>query len=456
MLPFNKGPMKLLVVEDNRDELETTVELLERWGYEVVGASDGEEALNVLQQDDIDLVIADLVLPGSLDGIQLMEKTKKLFSSSRQKVPPEFILVTGHATVETAIDAMKKGAYDYLIKPIDLKRFRVLVEKGLEKRLLHTRLSEREGVREGFHGIVGQSKCMQDLYETIKMVAPTDSTVLILGESGTGKELVANALHQLSARCNGSCVKVNCSAIPSGLIESELFGHQRGAFTGAVKSSPGKFELASGGTFFLDEIGDLPMELQPKLLRVLEDKQVERVGGRNKIEVDIRFIAASNKDLEGMVNRGEFRSDLYYRLRVVTITIPPLRERKEDIPLLVGHFIRESSKNLNKDIKGIDPELLESFKLYNWPGNVRELKHAIEEMVVLARGEILTEPPSFLKSQFSEKGNANKIELNLSQLEQEAIEQALRIHDGDKRKAAETLGISLRTLYRKLKEIGNS
>ncbi len=440
---------RILIVEDNHDELETMMELLSQGDYELIGATSGEDALKKLESSDIDLVLADLVLPGKVNGLELLQKSRKL------KLPPEFIMITGYATVETAIEAMKNGAYDYLVKPVDIKRLRVLVSKALEKRTLAKRLSFIDYNEWGFEGIVGKSPAITRIFDTIKLVAPTSSTVLILGESGTGKELVANAIHNLSPRKEKPLYKINCSAIPENLFESELFGYEKGAFTGAYTTCEGKLELANGGTVFLDEIGDFPLHLQPKLLRVLEDGIIERIGARKPIKVDIRFIAASNRDLETMVYKEKFRADLFYRLRVITINVPPLREHKEDIPLLVNYFIKLIGERVGKKITGIEPRILDAFKEYDWPGNVRELKNAIEEMITLSTSEMLNVIPSFLKKNKKIKTETNDAEkLDLEELEMEAIRKALQKYNGDKIKAANSLGISLRTLYRKLKKMG--
>jgi len=434
---------KILIVDDQIDELETMLDVLSNEDYELIGSSTAAEAESIIEKGKIDLLLVDLVLPGPISGLDLLAKCKKLTP------PPECILITGHATIETAIKAMKGGAYDYLVKPVDIERLRALVAKALEKRLLAKKLSEFVDEEWGFENMVGKSPCMQKVFDIIKMVARTPSTVLITGESGTGKELVANAIHNLSPRRYKPLYKINCSAIPESLIEAELFGYEKGAFTGASSTTPGKLELADGGTVFLDEIGDFPVHLQPKLLRVLEDGEFERVGGRTKIKVDLRFISASNRNLEKMVQEGTFRADLFFRLRVVTINVPPLRERKEDIPLLINYFIKKTAERMEKKVTGIAPELLEMFKSYDWPGNVRELKNAIEELIALSKGEILEDPPTFLRT--PEKTESET--LSISELEAEAIRKALKKFGGDKVKAAQSLGISLRTLYRRLKEL---
>jgi len=434
---------KILIVDDQIDELETMLDVLSNEDYELIGSSTAAEAESIIEKGKIDLLLVDLVLPGPISGLDLLAKCKKLTP------PPECILITGHATIETAIKAMKGGAYDYLVKPVDIERLRALVAKALEKRLLAKKLSEFVDEEWGFENMVGKSPCMQKVFDIIKMVARTPSTVLITGESGTGKELVANAIHNLSPRRYKPLYKINCSAIPESLIEAELFGYEKGAFTGASSTTPGKLELADGGTVFLDEIGDFPVHLQPKLLRVLEDGEFERVGGRTKIKVDLRFISASNRNLEKMVQEGTFRADLFFRLRVVTINVPPLRERKEDIPLLINYFIKKTAERMGKKVTGIAPELLEMFKSYDWPGNVRELKNAIEELIALSKGEILEDPPTFLRT--PEKTESDT--LSISELEAEAIRKALKKFGGDKVKAAQSLGISLRTLYRRLKEL---
>ncbi|MCD6098281.1 sigma-54-dependent Fis family transcriptional regulator [bacterium] len=435
---------KILVVEDNKAELDTLTEVLASSGYDVLPVLSAEKALALSKKESFDLMITDLVLPG-INGIELMEKIKRAHPQI------ETILITGHATVETAIDAMKKGAYDYLVKPIKIKRLRVLIEKAFEVKQARTRVAELEGMlfkKAGFMGIIGESEPMQKMFERIRMVAPTDSTVLILGESGSGKELVANALHKLSPRKEKPLIKVNCAALPESLLESELFGYEKGAFTGADRRKPGKFELADGGTIFLDEISEISPAVQAKLLRVLEDKTIEPLGSTTSKRVDVRIIAATNRNLTKLVRDGRFREDLYYRLRVITLSVPPLREHPEDIPLLVSHFLKLFSKRFGKDIKGVSSEVMKKLQNLPWHGNVRELKNTVQEMVVFTSKDYITELPSI-----SNESNTTEPDIiPLSELERQTIEKALIRFKGNKKKVAEALGISLRTLYRKIEE----
>ncbi len=434
---------KILVVDDEPAELETLAEILESMG-DVITAPDGETAVQMALDYQPGVVISDLVLPGEIDGMKLLQ-------FCRERLPDTpVILITGHATVETAIEAMKSGAYDYLVKPIDVRRLRALVNKALEHHRIaaeRTRLLETidgEGV---FQGMIGVSPQMREVFRRIKAVAPTDSTVLILGESGTGKELVAEAIHNLSPR-TGKLVKINCSAIPENLLESELFGYEKGAFTGATRRKPGKFEIAHSGTLFLDEIGDMPPALQAKLLRVIETGEVEPLGAREPIKVDVRIIAATNKNLPELIKTGKFRDDLYYRLSVFTIELPPLRERPEDIPPLVAFFLKKLSAKFGRKIKGVSRDVMDAFVNYPWEGNVRQLRNALEEMVILSEGEVLDRLPSFM----AKKDESFPVEGTLEDLERRAIENALKKTRGNKSKAARLLGIGLRTLYRKIEK----
>jgi len=433
---------KILIVDDDETELETMAEILEPVG-EIITATDGESATQLALSHQPGVVIADLVLPGKVGGMEILQ-------FCREKLPDTpVILVTGHATVETAIEAMKSGAYDYLVKPIDIKRLRALILKALEHHRIAAERTKLLAAVEGetvFQGMVGVSPQMREVFMRISAVAPTDSTVLITGESGTGKELVAEAIHNLSPR-TGKLVKINCSAIPENLLESELFGYEKGAFTGATRRKPGKFEIAHGGTLFLDEIGDMPPALQAKLLRVIESGEVEPLGASEPIKVDVRIIAATNKNLREMIKTGRFRDDLYYRLSVFTIELPPLRERPEDIPPLVAFFIKKLSAKFGRKIKGVSRKVMDEFMKYPWEGNVRQLRNALEEMVILSQGEILDQLPSFMKSE-----DEIQFEGTMEEIERQAIERALRKTGGNKTRAAKLLGIGLRTLYRKIEK----
>ncbi len=440
----------LLLVDDEVAQLEALKEVLEADDRVIHTAQTGEQAKRLFEKLEIDLLIADLMLPGEIGGIELLELARA------QETSTEVILVTGHGTVDNAIEAMKKGAYDYLTKPVDIRRLRAVTEKALEVSHMLRRQRELESAlrgESGFMGIIGESPAIVRVFERIKAVAPIDSTVLITGESGTGKELVADAIHNVSRRAEGPLVKVNCSAIPESLMESELFGHEKGAFTGATDSRPGKFEQSSGGTIVLDEIGDVPLRLQPKLLRVLENSTVERLGGRGTKQLDLRVVSSTNRDLDEAVRKGEFRQDLLYRLRVVTIDLPPLRCRKEDIPRLVEYFLKRLSLQLRREIEGLSEEAMAVFMEYEWPGNIRELKHALEQMAIFSPDPILSNvPETIIKKRTFEGANLSGIPIR--DLEKQAILETLKEFGGDKKQAAEALGIGLRTLYRKLEEYG--
>ena len=437
-----KNTYKILIVDDESVELETLCDVASSLG-EIIGSTDGSKALEIIQNEKPALIITDLVLKDEIDGIKILDFAK-------EKIPDSpVILVTGHASVETALKAMKSGAYDYLVKPIDIRRFRAIIEKALERYKIaneRTRLLAAVDSETQFQGMVGVSPQMHKVFKMITAVAPTDSTVLILGESGTGKELVAEAIHNLSGR-TGKLVKINCSAIPENLLESELFGYEKGAFTGATKRKPGKFELADGGTLFLDEIGDMPLQLQAKLLRTIESAEVEPLGAEKPIKIDVRIITATNQNLEELMSVGKFRNDLYYRLRVFVIEIPPLRERTEDIPPLVSFFLRKLSAKFGRDIKGVSPRVMKAFLSYSWQGNVRQLRNALEEIAILSQDEILDELPSFI-----EQPEKIRLDGTMEQLEKQAIENALKKTHGNKTRAAKLLNIGLRTLYRKIEK----
>lgn len=443
---MQKPDEKILIVEDDKAQLETLAEILSPLGS-ILTAESGSEALDIIKQEQPAVVVADLVLPGNVDGLKILRFT----GEATPETP--VILITGHATVETALEAMKSGAYDYLMKPIDIRRLRALVQKALERYRLATekkRLLEAIESDTVFMGMVGVSDGMRDVFRKISAVAPTDTTVLIIGESGTGKELVAEAIHKLSNR-PGKLVKINCSAIPEHLLESELFGYEKGAFTGALRRKPGKFELANGGTLFLDEIGDMPPALQSKLLRVIETGEVEPLGATSAKKVDVRIIAATNQDLERLMKEGKFRQDLYFRLRVFVIEIPPLRKRREDIPILVSYFLRQISAKLGKKITSLSKDVMDAFMEYDWPGNVRQLRNALEEIAILAEGETINVLPTFIEKEAIKPSLEGK---TMEEIEREAIALALKKTGGNRVKAAKMLGIGTRTLYRKIEKYG--
>jgi DNA-binding NtrC family response regulator len=394
-------------------------------------------------------------MPG-MDGYQLLRHVR----AEHPQLP--FLLVTAYADVEDAVAALQEGADDYLTKPVKTQELRQRVQLHLERRVLsdeNRRLRERLEKSYGFEGIVGHSRAMEEVLEKLRVVAPTRSTVLVVGESGTGKELVANALHQSSPRSDGPFVAVNCGAIPGEILESELFGHERGAFTGAHQRRIGLIESASSGTLFLDEISELSPDLQVKLLRVLEERKIQRVGGNVQLPVDFRLVAATNRNLEQWVREGRFRQDLYYRLKVVTLTIPPLRQRTDDIPLFVQHFLEKFNEELDREVVGVHPSVLAAFKRYQWPGNVRELRNLLESLVLFAKGpEIGLED---LPAEYRLATPAAPITSTetweprqMADIEKEAILRTLEHTNGHRAKAAQLLGIGLRTLQRKLKEYG--
>ena len=448
----------ILVIEDDVANRRGLVRALTRTGYKVEAFARADPALDYLREHrDVVLVITDLMMPGT-DGFGVLATVKEI------RPRTGLLMITGHATVESAVDAMKQGADDYLTKPVNLDELRTRVANLIQKVRDRDRREELEERLYGkFVKLIGNSKVMQDLFRQMELVAGARSNALIVGASGTGKELVANALHEHSPRHEGRFLPINCAAIPSEILESELFGHEKGAFTGATARKIGKFELADGGTLFLDEIGELPLEMQVKLLRVLEQREFMRVGGTETIRVDIRLVAATNQDLEAMVERGRFRNDLYYRLKVVTLTIPPLKERDGDVRLLANHFLDEFAKENGRESMSFTPEVMAALIGARWVGNVRELRNLVESLVVLAPGDEIQladlpeeyrqpgaarpVPPTFL-----EKGREDGQTLTMEEVERRAILDALEKTGGNRTQAADLLGIGLRTLQRKIKE----
>ncbi|MFN7134251.1 MAG: sigma-54-dependent transcriptional regulator, partial [Myxococcales bacterium] len=373
---------RILIVDDEQNARGGLKSLLADEGYDVAEASDGTEALDQLTAFAPDLVLSDVRMP-RMDGMELLAKAREAGSDA------SFVMMTAFASIETAVEAMRLGAENYLVKPLDVNAVSVVLEKVLEKRQLQRdadTLRDRVRARYSFKNIVGQAAQLQAVFDVIKQAAPTRATVLVLGESGTGKELVAQALHEESPRRDKPFIKVNCSALSETLLESELFGHERGSFTGAVARKAGRFELADEGTLFLDEIGEISPSLQVKLLRVLQTKEFERVGGTQTLKIDVRIVAATNRDLAAEVKAGRFREDLYYRLNVVAVTLPPLRDRKGDIPALVNHFLQKYCDAYGKTVRGLAPGTLNALLSHDWPGNVRELENAVERAVVLCQG----------------------------------------------------------------------
>jgi|UniRef100_A0A7C3WST6 DNA-binding NtrC family response regulator len=378
-----KTPAAVLIIEDDRAQREALQEILAGEGYEVETAPDAETGLARLQESGFELVLTDMALPGQ-NGLEILKYL------GRHRPDTMCIVITGYATIKNSVTAMRLGAYDYLAKPVDPQELRLVVRRALEHKHLkeeNLHLKKQLYKRFGFANIIGTSEAITRIFDLIRKVADTDSTVLLLGESGTGKELIARAIHYNSPRRQGPLIPVNCAAIPEELLESELFGHERGAFTHAVRTRLGRFEQANGGTIFLDEIADMSPGLQVKILRVLQDRAFERIGGVKTIRVDIRVIAATNQDLETLVSQGRFREDLFYRLNVIPIRVPPLRERPSDIPLLAAHFLQEFSRKKKKPLKRLSPGALDLLQRYPWPGNVRELENLMERLVILCEGD---------------------------------------------------------------------
>jgi DNA-binding NtrC family response regulator len=452
---------RIIVVEDDEGNRRSLVRALTREGYRVDAFAEADSALRHLQQHrDVSLVVTDLMLPG-IDGFGVLENARRI----HPKVG--LLMITGHGSVDSAVDAMKRGADDYLTKPVNLDELRKRVASIVEKHRLTERVDELEQrLGEKFGKIIGRSKAMEALFRQIELVAPARSNVLVIGESGTGKELVANAIHEHSLRASARFLPINCAAIPAEILESELFGHERGAFTGAHSRKLGKFELADGGTLFLDEIGELPQEMQVKLLRVLEQREFMRVGGTETIRVDLRLIAATNQDLEAAVAEGRFRNDLYYRLKVVTLEIPPLRQRREDIPLLANHFLASFAEENGREGIHFSAETMRVLVNTRWEGNVRELRNLVESLVVLTPADeigVLDLPPEYASggtmAAHAEGGAHAYVPAiddgagsTMEEIERRAILDSLRKTGGNRTQAAEMLGIGLRTLQRKLKE----
>ncbi len=451
----------ILIVDDEKHTRDGLRRLLEN-DYDVYVAGDIASAMNVLEREHVGLLLTDLRL-GPDDGMQLIERALKMAD------PPVCIMMTAYGSVDTAVEAMKRGAYDFVTKPLNLDKVEMLISRALRDRKLteeNRTLRQQVDERYGLENIIGESPALHDVLNTIRQVAPSSASVLIEGESGTGKELAAHAIHNLSRRNKTKFVTVHCAALSPTLLESELFGHEKGAFTGAHERRMGRFEQASGGTIFLDEVAEIPLTTQVKLLRVMsEERAFERVGGNQTLRADVRLIAATNKNLEQLVKEGKFRDDLYFRLNVVRIVMPPLRERKDDIPLLVRGFLRQFSKANDKDVVDMAPEAMNALLTYNWPGNVRELRTAIEHGVVMATGPKITVrdlPPSLRQAAgaplprgispskaFGEKASP----LDLHETERKLILQALATTNGNVTAAAKKLGISRRTLHRKINEL---
>ncbi len=447
----------ILVVDDDQAHRTMLRTLLNGWGYKIVEADDGQVAIEKVHEQAFDMILMDIRML-KVSGLEALDGIK----TYNPAIP--VIIMTAYSSVETAVEALKKGAYDYLTKPLDFDELRLAMERAMD----HSQLKEenrllRETLGSHFdrQNIIGRSTAMVKLLETVAQVAPSEATVLITGDSGTGKELIAGAIHFNSPRKGGSFVKVNCAAITETLLESELFGHEKGAFTGAHRLKEGRFRQADGGSLFLDEVSEMSLGMQVKLLRALQEREITRVGGEEVIKVDVRIIAATNKDLIQEIESGRFREDLYYRLNVVTLNVPLLRERKEDIPLLAQHFLSTFAEKNRKQIKGFTPQAMDQLLKYDWPGNVRELMNAVERAVVLSRSEYLDEQdlPLVIKNALPDEEKspsryAVPADLPLEDVEKATILKTLESTGGNKSEAARRLGITRKTLHKKLKKYG--
>ena len=453
----------ILIADDNRTTTQTLCTLARRWGHETTPAFDGAEALACFGRQEVDILLTDLRMP-RMDGMQLLQRVRESWPET------VVIVVTAHGSIETAVEAMKLGAFDFLTKPYDNKELRLKFERAAAQRDMVARLErmnaridsyrDDDQRRLGADGIIGDSPAMRRVFEDIRKVAPTDSTVLILGESGTGKELVARAIHEHNPGRTGDFVAAHCAAYAEGVLESELFGHEKGAFTGAAARKLGRLELAQGGTLFLDEIGDVPASVQVKLLRVLQERRFERVGGTQPLEMSGRIVAATNRDLEAAIRAGDFRQDLFYRLNVFAITLPPLRQRKEDIPALVELFCRQQAQRLNRAPRALSRQALEIMTAYEWPGNIRELQNVIERAAILAEGGTIgaAELPVALEAARPAQVSLPEGEVDFDQ-EMERFERRLILHAYErsgrvKAQTAKRLGIDRNRLRYKLKKYG--
>ena len=455
-------PIQVLVVDNDHAHAEAMADSLRSVGFACTIAGGGKEAIALLESTTFEIVITDLQMP-DIGGLEVLAKCRELQPDA------EVVLVTGHGTIESAVDAMRRGAFNYLLKPLDLKQLRAVVENAARSQYLrranaelHRRLDERFG----FEGVIGNSPQMHDIVMRLQRIAPTDATVLIQGDTGTGKELVAKAIHQNSPRKKRAFVPLNCAALSEHILESELFGHIRGAFTDASADRQGKFEYADGGTLFLDEVGDMPIPTQIKLLRVLESGEITRVGSNEPVKVNVRILSATNRDLEKAIAAGTFREDLYHRLKVVTIKLPSLAERREDIPLLIDYFVKEHCRRHQKTVRGISTAARRQLLAFDWPGNVRQLRNVIESMVVVDIDEVLDvddlpselAPPTGLAGEpttaVGTDGIHELVGKSMADIEALFIGETLKATGGNREEAATMLGIGERTLYRKIKEYG--
>lgn len=454
---MEKSMGKILVVDDESEALDLMEELFVKNGYETITAEDGEQALESVYEHSPDIIVSDIIMP-KMDGMELLERVRKDFPDIAM------IMVTAHGTIETAVEAMKMGAKDYILKPFRLDEVLTKVHNLARMRSLERENHElRREVRKkyNFDKIIGKTAVMTEMFDRINAVAQTSSTVLIRGDNGTGKELIAHAIHYNSDRSKGPFVKVNCGVLSDSLLESELFGHVKGAYTGAIKDKMGRFELANGGTLFLDEIGDITPNMQIKLLRVLQEKEFERVGGNDTIKVDVRIIAATNRNLEEAILLKEFRQDLYYRLNVIPVLVPPLKDRKDDIPLLISHFINKFNAEFGKKIVGVDDAAMSALMNYEWPGNIRELENVLERATVLSRSEMLT-MKDFPETIGMNNDKFPAVDINeddtlvelVEEFEKALILKALSDFGHNKLRTAEKLGIHRSTFMSKLKKYG--
>jgi len=440
---------KIMVVDDEIEHLRMLETVLSAEGYEVHLADDGASAIALVEDQFFDIVLMDIRMK-RVGGIEALTRIKE--------ISPEMpvIMMTAYASVGTAVDALKSGAYDYLTKPLDIDE-KTLRHQQLEQENIH--LKERLKNRYDFSGIIGQSSAMRELFETMALAAPSDATLLIVGESGTGKELIANAVHQNSPRRDEPMIKINCAALPETLLESELFGHEKGAFTGAFKNKKGRFHLAHKGSIFLDEIAEMSPMTQTKILRVLQEREFEPIGSQHVVKVDTRIIAATNKNLEEEIQKGRFREDLYFRINVITLTVPPLCSRREDIPLLADFFLKKYAEKNRKLVKGFVPRAMDLLMRYEWPGNIRELENVVERAIIMARGDMITaeEFPETLLS-LGQNEQTSNVDLvvgrSLKEVEKDMILRTLEMTGGNRTHASRILGISRRTLQLKLKEYG--
>lgn len=446
----------ILIVDDDTAHRTMLKALLDGWGYETFEADDGAVAIESVHGRHFDIILMDVRML-KVSGLEALEKIKKI----NPAIP--VIIMTAYASVETAVSALKAGAYDYLTKPLDFDTLKLTLERSMEHILLkeeNRMLKESLGKNFDTQNIIGQSNAMKNVLEKVKQVAPSEATVMITGESGTGKELIAGAIHFNSPRKDGPFIKINCAAITETLLESELFGHEKGAFTGADRRKEGKFYLANGGSLFLDEVSEMPLTMQVKLLRVLQEREITRVGGEDVIKIDVRLIVATNKNLQKLMQNGSFREDLYYRLNVVNLEVPPLSKRKEDIPLLAQHFLNIFSEKNRKQIKGFTPKAMDHLIQYAWPGNVRELMNLIERGVVLSQSNYLDEidlpilKGSSLETSDQNLSGTGRDEVSLDKVEKDAILKTLEREGGNKSATARKLGITRKTLHKKLKKYG--